>query len=172
MILRRLAGFLGCLNGWTPTKTVHNFGARVPAASQYPFAVSSSIVSHDLGDLAVINALPVGCLEKRLLPLMIKGPSDGHFSTPERQNERSSSSATAISISCLDSFHHCESGNTPRAQTPKTRQETQSSFDQQCVHSWTLLSMNADEYLYCVLDDQKLGRSRSTHAVTHSALLP
>ena len=91
---------------------------------------------------------------------------------PYFKNERSSSSATAISISCLDSFHHCESGNTPRAQTPKTRQETQSSFDQQCVHSWTMLSMNADEYLYCVLDDQKLGRSRSTHAVTHSALLP
>ena len=32
------------------------------------------------------------------------------------------------------------------------------------------MSMNADEYLYCVLDDQELGRSRSTHAVTQSAL--
>jgi hypothetical protein len=57
-----------------------------------------------------------------------------HLSTPERQKERSSSSATAINISCLDLIPRCESGNTPRTQTPKTRQETQSLFDQQCVH--------------------------------------
>ena len=67
-----------------------------------------------------------------------------YLSTSDKQKERSSSRATAISISCLDSSHHPGRGNKPRAQTPRTRLETQSLSDPQSVkpmnasnHEWS-----------------------------------
>ncbi|QNJ23700.1 hypothetical protein SynMITS9220_02415 [Synechococcus sp. MIT S9220] len=67
------------------------------------------------------------------LGMRSRGAPVGYLSPSDKQKERSSSRATAISISCLGSSHHPGSGNKPRAQTPRTRLETQSLSDRQCV---------------------------------------
>ena len=88
--------------------------------------------------------------------VFLQGMLWGYLSTSDRQNERSSSSATAISISRLNSFHHLWTGNTLWVKNPRTRPETQSSSERWCIHPWLNIIMYGNEYLYCVPRDVAL----------------